>query len=133
MWLFIPAMANWIRTRPPERASNSGRHACGTERRAASASYAFSQRQAKRTSRSAIVSASRNGVEAAPGSAMIAAMRSVTVRYMRLNTATPSLSGSSASISRIRATTPSTVVGRLTVRVWAVARGRLPGTVGGGP
>ncbi len=48
---------------------------------------------------------------------MIAAIRSVTVRYIRLNTATPSSDGRSRSISRIRVITSSTVVGRLTCRV----------------
>ena len=107
-------MAYCTGKRLPPRDSNSGRHGVGTLRRAASASHAANQRLAKRTSRSAITGVSANLIAASPGRAMISAMRSVTVRYTRLNTATPSSAASAASISHIRPMTPATVVGRLT-------------------
>ena len=62
MWLFIPATAYWTGSSPAPRAWNSGRHAGGTVRRAASASYAANHRLAKRTSSSVIVTGSRNVV-----------------------------------------------------------------------
>ena len=103
MWEFIPARANWTgSTERSCRRSKSAAHALGTSW--ASASYASIHSDANVTSSCSMNAGSVNtDPPASPD-----ATASVTVRYIRLNTAAPSSGGSSSSIRRRRAMTSCT-------------------------